>query len=52
MLAQTSADSQRFTAAINMVVQNIQKFKEQLPVCDPIQQCDKASQQSKQMKDG
>lgn len=26
---------------INMVVQNIQKFKEQLHVCDQIQQCDK-----------
>lgn len=51
MLAQPSADSQRFTAAINMVVQNIQKFKERLHICDPIQQCDKGSQQSKQIKD-
>lgn len=51
MLAQPSADSQQFTAAINMVVQNIQKFKEQLHICDPIQQCDKGSQQSKQIKD-
>lgn len=52
MLAQPSADSQHFTAAINMVVQNVQKFKEQLHICDLIQQCDKGSQQSKQMKDG
>lgn len=51
MLVQSSADSQHFTAAINMVAQNIQKFKEQLHICDLIQQCDKGSQQSKQMKD-
>lgn len=52
MLAQPSADSQHFTTAINMVMQNIQKFKEQLHVSDLIQQCDKGSQQSKWMKDG
>lgn len=46
-LAQPSADSQHFTSAINMVVQNIQKFKEQLHICDPAQQHEKGSQQSK-----
>jgi len=33
-----AADSQYFKAAINMVVQNIQKLKEQLHICDLIQQ--------------
>lgn len=47
VLACISADSPCFAAAINMIVQNAQKFRAQLHICSLVLQGAKSSQQSK-----